>query len=84
MNTPYGEVKSIEDLFIVVETITNRPGTGGFGSVIEEIVECKMCGDKIRGISTKGAWHSEMTTVEQKMEKHLELHRLIQGLTTVK
>ena len=75
MNTKIGKVSTIQDFFTLSETIVNKPGTGGFGSTVEEVWECKLCGEKMRGVSPKGACHSMMDFIRPIAERHIELHK---------
>ena len=80
MKTKLGEIKSTNDFFIVQEVITRAQGTNGFGSVMEERWECKLCGEELRGVSFRGACHSGMIFIEQLGKEHIEFHLLIKNL----
>lgn len=80
METKLGNVNSISDLFEVIEHNENEPGTEGWGSVIDEVWKCKLCGDTVKGVSALGACHSGMSFVSDRARDHIELHKTLNNL----
>ena len=77
MQTKIGEVKIIRDFFEDFKKTKREPGHGEWGIVIEEEALCKLCGEKVSGVSTDGASRSDMYFIDQDMEKHIRLHEII-------
>ena len=73
MNTKYGEVKSINDLFEDIKEEGEKPAIEG-GKFIILNAKCKICGDRIKSSKYVGKYmYNHLTN----MERHIELHRII-------
>ena len=74
----FSKIQSIMDFFncgdpfIVGGKSLNE---GGFGEVYKEKAKCKLCGLEIEGVSTFGAFTSEMMLIGQVATEHIELHK---------
>lgn len=82
MQTKIGEVNSIKDLFKDSkkeedkQTLNNPEHLKRY---FEEAI-CKICGEKIKGLSYNGAISSGEELINNKFEKHTQLHILIKTL----
>ena len=76
METKYGEIKSIYDLFEEIEL--NKYGEGCGGEVLRARWKCKMCGDVVEGYSQKGA--GSHSWVNGYAIEHIELHKTLELL----
>ena len=86
MNTKYGEVKSIYDLFEDKKEMSRHKGQAG--DVIYSDIKCKICGERVRGMDETGecwAYNNEQENhhlLSRQMIKHIEFHKTLKLLTS--
>ena len=79
METPIGEIKRIRDFFEHIKFEDDDNPDPALRTKTE-FVKCKICNDEISGYSTLGMFSSNMISIEDRMDWHIELHKTMKLL----